>query len=323
MEDRMVRKSLRSKLGKPGWALLIYYGIMNVTVVLVALIDAIFQMISMMDQDGFTSSAFEEAFSNSLNGNAWGYFLAAGIGFLFMLIWKGGRFCFGEIWQKGKPMGVGNFLGLLCIMVGGQLVFQIVGTVLELILNIFGLSALTAFESASFEVNTISLFLYAGVLAPVAEEILFRGLILRILMPYGKKFAILSSAILFGLFHGNVVQTPFAFAVGLVLGYAAAEHSILWAMVLHMFNNMILSDLMTRLSSLLPYPASDLLSWAVIIVMSFVGLVVLIVKHRQVMAYLRSEYMGRIYLKCFFTAPGFITLTVIMIANMLMMISPM
>ncbi len=187
---------------------------------------------------------FEDQLVQNIMGNGWGYFAAAGIGFVILLCWKGKKFTFHEIWVKGRAMKASDLIPVTCVFMCGQLLFQLIGSLMELIFNQFGLSIMSAMESASMAgIDTFSMFLYAGLLAPVAEEILFRGLILRSLMPYGKKFAILTSALLFGVFHGNLVQSPFAFGVGLVLGYVAVEHSITWAMVLHMFNNLIISDM--------------------------------------------------------------------------------
>ena len=75
--------------------------------------------------------------------------------------------------------------------------------------------------------TTVSLALYTAVAAPVTEELLFRGAVLRSLQPYGKRFAIFCSALLFGLVHQNLTQTPFAFGFGLLAGYVAVEYSIL------------------------------------------------------------------------------------------------
>ena len=43
---------------------------------------------------------------------------------------------------------------------------------------------------------------------------------------------------MFGLIHGNLQQIPFAFGVGLVLGYATVySNSLLPAVIIHAFNN--------------------------------------------------------------------------------------
>lgn len=61
--------------------------------------------------------------------------------------------------------------------------------------------------------------IYMGLLAPVAEELIFRGLILG----YEERelpffWANLIQAFLFGLYHQNLVQFVYAFFVGLLLG---------------------------------------------------------------------------------------------------------
>lgn len=64
-------------------------------------------------------------------------------------------------------------------------------------------------------------YLAVGLLAPVAEEIVFRGAVLRSLLKWSKHhwIGIAISAVLFALFHGNPAQMPHAFMVGLLLGW--------------------------------------------------------------------------------------------------------
>ena len=80
-------------------------------------------------------------------------------------------------------------------------------------------------------------------IGPIAEEIVYRGFVMNILKPYGKHFAIVCSAIIFGIMHANIHQIFFAILVGLVLGYVAMEYSLKWAVALHIFNNCIFSFL--------------------------------------------------------------------------------
>ena len=70
------------------------------------------------------------------------------------------------------------------------------------------------------------------VIAPLAEELLFRRLLLDRLRPYGDRFAILASALCFGLFHGNLNQYFYAFATGSVLAYVMVRTGCLWQTVL-------------------------------------------------------------------------------------------
>lgn len=86
----------------------------------------------------------------------------------------------------------------------------------------------------SFVLNLI----YTGVLAAVVEEMVFRGYILGALRAHGDGIAVVVSAALFGLFHGNVLQLPFAFLLGLALGYLVVKTDSIWpSVLLHFINN--------------------------------------------------------------------------------------
>ena len=62
--------------------------------------------------------------------------------------------------------------------------------------------------------------LSALLLAPIFEEILFRGIILRgLLSTYSPSKSIIISAIIFGIFHGQLSMIPGAIFLGLCFGY--------------------------------------------------------------------------------------------------------
>lgn len=86
-------------------------------------------------------------------------------------------------------------------------------------------------------------FVTIGIVAPIAEEMVFRGAILRALNQWlGHRMrwvAIALSALLFGVVHGNMAQGFGAFAVGLILGWMYIRTgSIVPGVVLHWTNNM-------------------------------------------------------------------------------------
>ena len=79
-----------------------------------------------------------------------------------------------------------------------------------------------------------------AVVPPLVEEFACRGIILGSLRKFGDGFAVLVSAILFGLMHGNFDQMPFAFMVGLALGFIVVKTDSLWiAVAVHAANNFI------------------------------------------------------------------------------------
>lgn len=62
------------------------------------------------------------------------------------------------------------------------------------------------------------LILTVGVLAPVAEELVFRGLVFRRMKDWMKPgLAIVLSSLIFGLYHGNMVQFLYATLMGIML----------------------------------------------------------------------------------------------------------
>jgi len=81
-----------------------------------------------------------------------------------------------------------------------------------------------------------------GLLAPVCEELVFRGAILRALLSWTPRHwvAIAISALLFMLIHGNPAQMPHAFLIGLLLGWLYYRtDSIVPGVVYHWVNNSI------------------------------------------------------------------------------------
>jgi len=89
--------------------------------------------------------------------------------------------------------------------------------------------------------DIIFAILFLGILPGFVEELIFRGVILQGLRPYGKWFAILISALLFMLFHGNLQQTIYQFAYGVLAGYLVILTGSLWASILiHIFNNVFI-----------------------------------------------------------------------------------
>ncbi len=97
--------------------------------------------------------------------------------------------------------------------------------------------------------SAVVLFLQMTIMAPILEEMWYRGMVMESLRPYGNGFAIFISAILFGLTHSNFAQFFYAAALGIFLGYiAVSTRSIVTTTIMHaMFNS--ISGLMVLLSA--------------------------------------------------------------------------
>jgi len=77
-------------------------------------------------------------------------------------------------------------------------------------------------------------------IAPVAEEILFRVVFFEALRPYGEATATVLTSLVFALIHQAPVQIPALFALGFVLQRTRSVHGTLWpAIALHACHNAV------------------------------------------------------------------------------------
>ena len=98
-------------------------------------------------------------------------------------------------------------------------------------------NVMEAIAPSSFSAGVVTLFFTAFV-APIFEEIIYRHLLLRSLKPIGDTPAIIISALVFGLAHGNFDQFAYAFLSGIIFGLMAVRYdTIIPGMVLHLINN--------------------------------------------------------------------------------------
>ena len=81
-----------------------------------------------------------------------------------------------------------------------------------------------------------------AIMAPLVEELLFRGAIQGYMLRKGMKplHAILIASAIFGIVHMNPIQVPFAFAIGMIFGWLYYRTgSVVPGIVGHFINNSI------------------------------------------------------------------------------------
>ena len=169
-----------------------------------------------------------------------------------------------------RLMGRWFVIGIALMWIG-----SLVGTALnDLVYRIAGLQPVDM-VTETFDMLPLSVVLLgACILGPVCEELLFRGLLAGRLARYGQKPAALVSALLFGLYHANVSQFFYAFALGLLLAYAYFYTGSLKApILLHMLFNFYGSAVVLLLPESGILPVLYVLSWPVLTVAGVVLLV--------------------------------------------------
>lgn len=89
-------------------------------------------------------------------------------------------------------------------------------------------------------INPLVNFIIMVICAPVMEELLFRKVLIDRTAQYGEGVAIVFSGLVFGLFHGNLVQFAYAFFLGVMFGFVYVKtRSIIYTVILHMITNFI------------------------------------------------------------------------------------
>ncbi|MDR0357564.1 MAG: CPBP family intramembrane metalloprotease [Clostridiales Family XIII bacterium] len=167
------------------------------------------------------------------------YLISSLVGMGFIWFCYRDNFDLEDILEERREIPPKVLLNAFVCIVGLQPVFQLLSQAIAL-----------AFEAAGYRIafsepdphngGFVFVMLNAVVFGPAVEEVLFRGVALRALSRYGRNFAIVAGAILFGLYHANFPQFGHSFAAGLILGYITFRYAIKWAIVLHCMHNLLM-----------------------------------------------------------------------------------
>lgn len=95
-------------------------------------------------------------------------------------------------------------------------------------------------------------FMKVAIVAPVVEELIFRGLIFQgFRRNYNNFVAVIMSAILFSLFHLNPWQMPATFVLGILLGWLMIRtQNLILAILAHSLNNLLVLFIVTYWSEI-------------------------------------------------------------------------
>ena len=104
-----------------------------------------------------------------------------------------------------------------------------------LIISIFKFKGRTPLINEPLYIDVIM----AVFVAPILEEIVFRGVIMNNLRKYGIRVAIIINSLLFGLSHYNIEMIVPAFLTGIIFSYIAYKYSIKYSILIHFFINAV------------------------------------------------------------------------------------
>ena len=140
----------------------------------------------------------------------------------------------------GKPT---SNLSAVTAVVAGFLICNVANYITNVLLSMLEDVGIFAdggvYDTPQTPVQLVYSVLTVGLLPAFVEEFALRGVVMQPLRRHGDRFAILMSAFVFALMHGNLSQFAFAFIVGAAIGYFVVATGSVWVGVaIHMLNNL-------------------------------------------------------------------------------------
>lgn len=192
--------------------------------------------------------------------------------------------------REDKKLGVWEIVKFCFISYSLMYIFNFLTNIFIILISIFkGSEVVNPLQNIIEGSSLILTFIFVGILSPIIEEMMFRRIMLNKLRRYGDKVAIVTTALLFGLFHANFSQFFYATVLGLIFAYVTLKTgTIKYSIILHIFVNMMGSFIIPLIigdgSNLVAYVCVLFL----VLLISIVGLVLLI-KDRKNISLLDGE----------------------------------
>lgn len=129
----------------------------------------------------------------------------------------------------------GTVAGIFLLLAAAWFIVQVTGSVL------MAVPGLSWFQYQNVEIDMSGYTLLTVIAAPIAEEVLFRGIVYRQLRTvFSPGISLFSMALVFGLCHGNLPQLYIGTFGGLLFGYVYECTGRLWfSIVAHSFYNLL------------------------------------------------------------------------------------
>ena len=176
-------------------------------------------------------------------------------------------------------MWIGNLIGLTITEILGNLIqSEIANPIVETI------------DSSSIYTNLLLMV----IMAPIFEEIIFRKLLIDRTIKYGKGVSILLSALIFGLFHGNLNQFFYAFIIGGFFAYVYIKTGkIIYTILLHLTINffgsiisVIVGNSLNNINAMESIPIADagiiIIYFLVYVLIVIVGVIGLLKNYKKI-----------------------------------------
>lgn len=184
-------------------------------------------------------------------------------------------------------------LGGLFISLGVGVIASYATGILQVVLETFGIGITMPEYETPETLPALIIYSISLTVAPAfVEEIIFRGIVMQSLRRFGDVFALVASALIFGIFHLNLIQMPYAFILGLCIGYFVMRTGSLWvAVLIHFVNNstaLVIELLTPKITEEALYLANSVYN-LVCIILSVIVLVLILMKYKDMFRFEQSK----------------------------------
>ncbi len=208
-------------------------------------------------------------------------------------------------------MKIRSFFKYACLTLGVSHALNLFTTIVVIpILDLFTRPSIDPVETLIYDQPIGMIIAFVVILAPIAEELIFRQVILSRLLVLGQRNAIILQGVLFGLFHANLHQFFYTTGMGIILGYITVRFgSFKYAVYLHILLNFM--------GSIVPLVIvnSDaaLVIYGILMIANIIGTLIYIIIKRKVVAF-SDEFSSRGNMAYVLKSPIVAILLVLLIA---------
>lgn len=212
------------------------------------------------------------------------------------------------------------FLHFFLIFCGVQWISSLLTIPLVLLFQKMGLDlSYSEMAAKGGALNDIPMLVYTILIAPIVEELVFRGVFYKRFKAFGSFFTAFACSLFFALIHSNFLQFIPAFMLGFVLFAIRDKYGLRYSILLHLTNN-ALAILVNNLGTAQPWLMS---AYGLLLLGGSVYTVISLIKNRAKLVALRPDEKGRKALKLFFSSPlVWVDIVVLVILAIVILFNP-
>ena len=240
--------------------------------------------------------------------------------FLYFLFRNNNLVSLDETEEPSSRFSLPVFLHFFLIFCGVQWISSLLTIPLVLLFQKMGLDlSYSEMAAKGGALNDIPMLVYTILIAPIVEELVFRGVFYKRFKAFGSFFTAFACSLFFALIHSNFLQFIPAFMMGFVLFAIRDKYGLRYSILLHLTNN-ALAILVNNLGTAQPWLMS---AYGLLLLGGSVYTVISLIKNRAKLVALRPDEKGRKALKLFFSSPlVWVDIVVLVILAIVILFNP-